>query len=106
MIMSTNRSRGWSTERGEASMDKIVERMTRAVAQRSSRRSFLGYLGRLMLGASVIPLLPVDRVVATANAAEKKGIDDDTTCDYWKYCAVDGFLCSCCGGGSHDCPPG
>src|SRR5260370_9089826 len=86
-------------------MDKIVERMTRAVAQCSSRRSFLGYLGRVVLGASVIPLLPVDRIAATANAAEKKGIDDHTTCDSWKDCPGDAFLCTCCVGGSTDFPP-
>ena len=28
------------------------------------------------------------------------------SCDYWKYCAIDGFLCSCCGGTSTSCPPG
>jgi methylamine dehydrogenase light chain len=93
-------------------MDKIFENFARAVAQRSSRRSFIGTLGRMILGASMLPLLPIDRVAATAraqgtNGENKKGsVDDDTTCDSWKYCAVDGFLCTCCGGGSHDCPPG
>ncbi|WP_351061664.1 methylamine dehydrogenase light chain, partial [Psychrobacter sp. TB20-MNA-CIBAN-0197] len=24
----------------------------------------------------------------------------------WKYCAIDGWLCSCCGGTSSSCPPG
>ncbi|HUA35530.1 MAG TPA: methylamine dehydrogenase light chain [Candidatus Binataceae bacterium] len=89
-------------------MDNLVERMTRAVAQRSSRRSFIARVGKLLVGAAFIPLLPIDRVVNSAAAAEKtpKGINDDTSCDYWKYCAVDGYLCSCCGGTSHDCPPG
>jgi methylamine dehydrogenase light chain len=31
---------------------------------------------------------------------------DDQQCDYWRYCAVDGFLCSCCGGTVNSCPPG
>lgn len=86
-------------------MDKLVERLTRSVAQRTSRRSFLATLGKIVLGGLAIPLLPVDRVARAAQAAARK-TDDDTTCDYWKYCAIDGFLCSCCGGGSHDCPPG
>ena len=30
----------------------------------------------------------------------------DTDCDYWRYCALDGFLCSCCGGSVTSCPPG
>jgi hypothetical protein len=25
--------------------------------------------------------------------------------DYWKYCAIDGWLCRCCGGTSSICPP-
>src|SRR5215469_15201462 len=103
------RRRPRSTAREPASsMDKIIERMTRTVAQRTSRRSFLARVGKLILGAAAIPLLPVDRVVREAAAAGKlpKGIEDDTSCDYWKYCAVDGYLCTCCGGGSHDCPPG
>ncbi len=75
-------------------MDKFFENLTRAVAQRSSRRSFLSYLGKMMLGASMLPLLPIDRVAATARAGDKKPtLDDDTTCDYWKYCAVPSARC-------------
>ena len=28
----------------------------------------------------------------------------DTDCDYWRYCAIDGFLCSCCGGSANPVP--
>jgi methylamine dehydrogenase light chain len=94
-------------------MDKLVEQLTRTVAQRTSRRSFLARLGKLVVGGMMIPLLPVNRVAAPALGAEKKPpakgaskLNDDTDCEYWKYCAIDGYLCSCCGGGSHDCPPG
>jgi methylamine dehydrogenase light chain len=83
----------------------------------------LATLGRVLTGAALIPLLPVDRssraeaaegtaTPATAKAsgskpkAEKKASDDPMSCEYWKYCAVDGFLCSCCGGSSTSCPPG
>ena len=31
---------------------------------------------------------------------------DPTSCDYWRHCAIDGFLCSCCGGSATHCPPG
>ena len=31
---------------------------------------------------------------------------DPESCDYWRYCAIDGFLCSCCGGSPNSCPPG
>jgi methylamine dehydrogenase light chain len=27
-------------------------------------------------------------------------------CEYWRHCAIDGFLCSCCGGTQRSCPPG
>ena len=88
-------------------MDKLVEHLTRGVAQRTSRRSFLARLGQALVGAIAIPLLPVDRVASRAHAAEKAAAaNNDTGCEYWKYCAIDGFLCSCCGGASHDCPPG
>jgi methylamine dehydrogenase light chain len=94
-------------------MDKLVEQLTRTVAQRTSRRSFLARLGKLVVGGMMIPLLPVNRVAAPALGAEKQPpeksaakLNDDTDCEYWKYCAIDGYLCSCCGGGSHDCPPG
>ena len=88
-------------------MDKYIESLSRMIAQRTSRRNFLAWIAKITLGTAAIPLLPVDRVARHADAAQKPvDINDDTTCDYWKYCAVDGFLCSCCGGGSHDCPPG
>jgi len=32
--------------------------------------------------------------------------DSPESCEYWKYCAIDGFLCSCCGGTSTSCPSG
>ena len=31
---------------------------------------------------------------------------DPATCDYWRNCAIDGYLCSCCGGTINSCPPG
>lgn len=92
-------------------MDKIVERLTRVVAQRTSRRGFIARLGKLVAGGMIIPLLPVDRAAAqnmgaSPSAHATPNPNDDQTCDYWKYCAIDGYLCTCCGGGSHDCPPG
>ena len=94
-------------------MDKFVESLSRTIAQRTSRRSFLARLGALILGAAAIPLLPVDRVARAQGTdfnnfktSTHKTPNDDLTCDYWKYCAIDGFLCTCCGGDSHDCPPG
>jgi methylamine dehydrogenase light chain len=104
-------------------LDKLFEHSSRSLARHTSRRSLLATLGRVLTGAALIPLLPVDRssraeaaegtaTPATAKAsgskpkAEKKASDDPMSCEYWKYCAVDGFLCSCCGGSSTSCPPG
>jgi methylamine dehydrogenase light chain len=84
------------------SIDRWLEKSSRALAQRTSRRSLIASLGQVLMGAALIPLLPVDR---SARAATKVS-DDPKSCDYWKYCAIDGFLCSCCGGSSNSCPPG
>jgi len=92
----------------------IAELGTRTLARRSSRRSFLGMLGAALVGASGLPLLPVARASAahgpSAVPPQSTGNPDDpgdpTTCDYWRYCGIDGFLCSCCGGTQNACPPG
>ena len=91
--------------------DKMSERVTRKLASYSSRRSLLSRFGTAMVATQVIPLLPVARAKA-AEAQPKTEFEmyaqdtDPTKCSYWKYCASDGVLCSCCGGGSHTCPPG
>jgi methylamine dehydrogenase light chain len=33
-------------------------------------------------------------------------VGDPQSCDYWRYCALGGTLCSCCGGTHTSCPPG
>ena len=53
----------------------------------------------------MLPLLPVARALASTNAAGG-GVDDPQSCEYWRYCALHGELCSCCGGTSSQCPPG
>ena len=81
----------------------LTERATRLLARSFSRRAMLSRFGLMLTGAAVLPLLPVRR---GALAATVQQTDDPTHCDYWKYCAIDGFLCACCGGSSHSCPPG
>ena len=54
-------------------MDSLVEQLTRTVAQRTSRRGFLARMGKLMLGGMVLPLLPIDRVMGTAQAQMTMG---------------------------------
>jgi methylamine dehydrogenase light chain len=97
------------------SVDRLGEDLIRRLAGHTSRRSLLNKLGLALVAAPVFPLLPVSRANA-ANAArapeamtrfarEAQAIDD-TQCNYWRYCAIDGFLCTCCGGGVHTCPAG
>lgn len=91
-------------------IDKVTERLSRGVARRTSRRGLFGLLGASVVGAASLPLLPVARAAGGA-APQPKGADvpeggDAMSCDYWRYCAVDGFLCTCCGGTVNTCPPG
>ena len=88
-------------------LDRYFEQRARAVAKRTSRRGALARIGSIVVGTAVgLPLLPFDRVGNHAYAQGKAKRDDDTACEYWRYCAIDGFLCSCCGGSASMCPPG
>jgi len=84
--------------------DRFFERKARSVAQTSGRRGFLKKFGATLVGASTIPLLPVARAADAPVLPQEAG--DPSSCDYWRYCAVDGFLCDCCGGSYNTCPPG
>ncbi|MHA3903975.1 methylamine dehydrogenase light chain [Castellaniella sp. WN] len=93
-------------------LDHFGESLTRKVAHASSRRSVLCSIGKVFVGtAFVMPVLPVARIARAAEAAPKTDLETATeeelaSCDYWRYCAVDGFLCTCCGGSATTCPPG
>ena len=100
--------------------DRSFQSYARRVAKTTSRRGFLGVLGGMLVGQSVMPLLPVARAAAPSSDAPGNGYDgvterptgdpndpgDPTSCDYWRYCGIDGFLCACCGGSASSCPPG
>jgi len=87
-------------------IDRLFEQRTRQLAQRSSRRGILKTLGGLLVGAGTLPLLPVARAAAAEAPQPPQEQGDPASCDYWRYCAIDGFLCSCCGGSENTCPPG
>lgn len=88
-------------------LDAFTQAASRRVASRTSRRSLLGILGRLLVGGAAFPLLPVARIASAAGAPPGgENAQDPESCDYWRYCAIDGFLCSCCGGSASTCPPG
>lgn len=93
-------------------IDRQAERGVRGVAHQHGRRSLITRLGVALVGGAVLPMLPFDRSGGTAHAAGhgagKKVAkhDDPTQCEYWRYCAFDGYLCTCCGGSLTQCPPG
>lgn len=93
-------------------IDRWVAQLGREIARRSSRRGFLARAAAMLVGASAVPLLPVARA-GGAPRAPAPGEPDPATaagnpsdCDYWRHCAIDGFLCGCCGGSARSCPPG
>ena len=99
-------------------IDHTLERSARRAARGISRRSFLARLGSALVGGAALPLLPVSRARADEdpNAAARAPAPDEAAlsgpvadparCEYWRHCAIDGFLCSCCGGSQTKCPPG
>jgi len=95
-------------------IDRRAERTVRHVAHNHGRRSLLGRLGVALVGGAALPMLPFDRSgrFGSAQAAEqgagksKTDPNDPLQCEYWRYCALDGNLCSCCGGSPAQCPPG
>jgi methylamine dehydrogenase light chain len=96
--------------------DNVVLEGARKLARHSSRRSFLTRVGTLALGASTLPLLPIARADSHSRTSTKGQVDgepdpstpagDPEDCNYWRYCSIDGFLASCCGGTHRACPPG
>jgi methylamine dehydrogenase light chain len=101
-------------------IDRTVALWARRLARTTPRRSFLARLGAWVVGGAAVPLLPVSR--ARAEGAPGGGVGarepapgepprdtpagDPEDCEYWRYCSIDGFLSSCCGGTHRSCPPG
>lgn len=100
----------------EHKLDRMIEKVSRGFARKTSRRSLLGLAGAFITGQAAAPLLPVARAadapeggypgVAPQSTGDVRDPGDPTSCDYWRYCGIDGFLCSCCGGAQNACPPG
>jgi amicyanin-dependent methylamine dehydrogenase small subunit len=98
--------------------DRLAERCARRLARNISRRNLIARAAKIFVASAfVYPILPWDRVLPRAEAADggkdsmhpAKGSGanhPDTSCEYWRYCALDGYLCTCCGGSTTACPPG
>ena len=100
-----------------STLDRFTAQLTRQVARYTSRRSLVARAGALLAGSTLFPLLPVLRASADPAPSKAGGesatssdpnavINDPQSCEYWRYCALDGDLCSCCGGSYTSCPPG
>jgi methylamine dehydrogenase light chain len=95
-----------------SAIDAWVEGHARRLARRVDRRSVLARLGAVIVGGAALPLLPIARGLGAtpSGSSAPESIDgpegDPTRCEYWRHCAIDGFLCSCCGGSQTACPPG
>jgi methylamine dehydrogenase light chain len=89
-------------------LDKLSERSTRGLAQQTSRRGWLAGIGTVLAGAASVPLLPMARASSGGQPKQEDVPDtgDPLSCDYWRHCSIDGFLCGCCGGSHNTCPPG
>ena len=94
-------------EKLQLSLDRAVERRARKEASSYGRRSFLSKVGAALVGTALVPMLPFDRFnEARAGSIKNRQDTDPNACDYWRYCALTGQPCSCCGGGPTTCPPG
>src|ERR1700750_2295989 len=83
---------------------RLLENSARSLAKRTSRRSLLASLGQMLTGAALMPLLPIDRTARAQEPAKPSAAEQ--SCEYWKYCAIDGVLVACCGGPPPSSPPG
>jgi methylamine dehydrogenase light chain len=88
-----------------ARMDQSMESRIRSAAQTHGRRSFLRRLGTLIVGGTLLPMLPFDRSIG-AGAVPAADLNDESKCEYWAYCSLNGVRCAACGGSATQCPPG
>src|SRR5262245_51641545 len=104
MIDGRAPDRGW--------IDRLVEEASGQLAGRTSRRNVLARLGVEPLRGTAVPAVPGARAAdegrpSVPDDTQLTGeVGDPKSCNYWRHCAIDGFLCACCGGSQSACPPG
>ncbi|MBW2290761.1 MAG: methylamine dehydrogenase (amicyanin) light chain [Deltaproteobacteria bacterium] len=62
--------------------------------------------GNSMLTRDAATAETQDRSTAGAEPDPSTPEGDPTSADYWRYCSIDGFPASACGGTVSSCPPG
>lgn len=94
-------------------LDKVTEAGARRSAQTMGRRHMISRMGTYLVAGAMLPVLPFDRSGGAAYAEGSFGMEgkaaqdtDDQSCDYWRYCALSGTLCTSCGGSLTECSPG
>lgn len=86
-------------------LDRTIESGARHSARKFGRRSVLAKIGSAFVGGAAAASLPFDRAWGSETPSGD-GTYDDKSCDYWRYCALDGFLCTTAGGSKSSCPVG
>ena len=83
--------------------DRLLERGSRRCAQRISRRSLISMIGNAVVASAALPLLPVYRKAQagelSSRFARNAQTKDTKKCNYWRYCALDGYAVLLLGGG-------
>jgi methylamine dehydrogenase light chain len=70
----------------------------------SARRRLLH--GSLLCALTALVAIAALQLVPTARADVEAAAGDPGDPQYWRYCSIDGFLSSACGGSATACPPG
>jgi methylamine dehydrogenase light chain len=87
-----------------SNLEKVMETSARSTDRRNGRRSALARMGGILVGGAATTTLPFNR--AFGETPPKGDVNDDTSCDYWRYCALDGLLWATAGGTKKSCPVG